>query len=464
MTFLCDACGTEGAEFACSRCKVARFCGPDCFKAAWKAHKPNCKPPSVASIATSSTAPGENIGDPISVGRIFISIAAYSDPELPNTLRALLMHARQPHLLYVGLVWQGSEDPLTSADITELARLWGEDPGRLGPHPDGKLPLPGDRKIEREVLLGGRIRLVRMKLQEARGPCWARYLAQLLWSGEELYLQLDSHMRFVPKWDEHMREQLLWCKRQSPKPVLCCYGRPYSLGMPPDWVPPGNMTAALNCAGFFDKANILNIRYRTLQEDWDHPQRSFYWSAHFSFSSAEVLQEVPYDPQLLMLFYGEEILTTVRLFTHGWDLYSPARGLVFHLWERDYRKVYVDDQPDLYADLVRPSRRRLHAMLGSGPQPFFEDVLEAWPLPGDTAPRHHEEGHDPFGLGTVRTLAEYEAVADVSFKERRLGDFALRGGAPAEDYFVGQEEGGQAAVEARCMARNAVQVARAQAS
>ena len=45
--------------------------------------------------------------------------------------------------------------------------------------------------------------------------------------------------------------------------------------------------------------------YRALRRDWEEPRESFYWSAHFSFSSSQVLREVPYDPRLLMLFFGE---------------------------------------------------------------------------------------------------------------------------------------------------------------
>ena len=37
---------------------------------------------------------------------------------------------------------------------------------------------------------------------------------------------------------------------------------------------------------------------------------------------------------------------TVRFWTHGWDLFSPAQGLIFHLWERDYRRVYAEDMKD----------------------------------------------------------------------------------------------------------------------
>lgn len=156
---------------------------------------------------------------------------------------------------------------------------------------------------------GGHLRVISMPAADARGPCWARYLAQLLWKKEELYLQLDSHMRFVPFWDRKARRDLLICQQKSQKPVLCCYGRAYQQGLPYDMAPK-NLTGCLNCAAFFDAHNILNIRYRSLRHDWDEPRKSYFWSAHFSFSSSECLKEVPYDPRLLMLFFGEDTRTT----------------------------------------------------------------------------------------------------------------------------------------------------------
>ncbi len=41
------------------------------------------------------------------------------------------------------------------------------------------------------------IRTLNVHAREARGPSWARAKAQLLWAGEDLVLQIDSHMRFV---------------------------------------------------------------------------------------------------------------------------------------------------------------------------------------------------------------------------------------------------------------------------
>ena len=203
--------------------------------------------------------------------------------------------------------------------------------------------LPNGISLKCSISHGGHLRVISMPAKDARGPCWARYLAQLLWEKEDLYLQLDSHMRFVPSWDHKARLQLKSCRERSGKPILCSYGRAYQHGTPYHMAPQ-NITGCLNCAAFFDQHDILNIRYRALQKNWDEPRPSFFWSAHFSFSLAvSFLQEVPYDPRLLMLFFGEEILMTVRCFTHGWDLFSPSEGLVFHLWQRDYRRVYAED-------------------------------------------------------------------------------------------------------------------------
>ena len=56
--------------------------------------------------------------------------------------------------------------------------------------------------------------------------------------------------------------------------------------------------------------------------------------AGFQLSSADVLIEVPFDPKLDMLFVGEEILYSARLWTKGWDMYAPDMNLVWHHYNR----------------------------------------------------------------------------------------------------------------------------------
>jgi len=379
----------------------------------------------------------------IADGRTFVSIAAYFDPELPNTIRSMLQAADHPERIAVGVVWQGMEEEddigLTAEALADLAALWGldsVDEPQLLP----KFDMPNGASFQPMHLLGGRLRVIRMPASDARGPCWARYLAQLLWVDEDLYLQLDSHMRFAPSWDSKAKEQLTACARQSDRPVLCSYCAGYELGL--DWkdTPDEYQLSCLNCASSFDSDGILLIEARELKQHWPEPTPSLFWSGQFHFSSAQVLKEVPYDPQLQMMFFGEEILTSVRLFTHGWDMYSPSAHIFFHLWDRGYRRVYFKDNQARIEEFLGGSQRRLHALLGSGSGRYLSSDLkkelskdiDPWPLPGGGLA---EKSNDAFGMGSVRALAEYEAISGITFRDHRLTPTALRGGAFTEDTF-----------------------------
>ena len=213
-------------------------------------------------------------------GKIFVSIAAFLDPELSETLRAMLMQAERPELLQVGIVWQGLEKPpFSHADLSELHELWqipAENPAKAFPLENEALSallernqsfphMPRGEDVKRATLCGGHIRLIDIQAKDARGCHWARYIAQLLWEGEEFYLQLDSHMRFTKHWDTQMREQLALCSQKSAKPVLSNYGRPYSLGTPASWTPSQDLlTPSHICAGRLASGTNQSVRFLVL--------------------------------------------------------------------------------------------------------------------------------------------------------------------------------------------------------
>ena len=72
-----------------------------------------------------------------------------------------------------------------------------------------------------------KVREIQIPWHEATGPCKARHLAQQLWNGEEFYLQIDSHMRFVPGWDTKLKQML-----QQAEAVASC-GRAVISSYPP---------------------------------------------------------------------------------------------------------------------------------------------------------------------------------------------------------------------------------------
>lgn len=75
------------------------------------------------------------------------------------------------------------------------------------------------------------VREIHIPWQEATGPCKARHLAQQLWSGEEYYLQIDSHMRFVPGWDIKLKKMLCQAELMSVhgKAVVSSYPPAYEV-------------------------------------------------------------------------------------------------------------------------------------------------------------------------------------------------------------------------------------------
>jgi [Skp1-protein]-hydroxyproline N-acetylglucosaminyltransferase len=71
--------------------------------------------------------------------------------------------------------------------------------------------------------------------RQAKGPCYARALAQTLYNGQRYYLQIDCHMRFVKGWDTMLLAMLAKCSSSS-KPVITTYPTGYERGqaMPTD--------------------------------------------------------------------------------------------------------------------------------------------------------------------------------------------------------------------------------------
>lgn len=55
------------------------------------------------------------------------------------------------------------------------------------------------------------------------------------------------------------------------------------------------------------------------------PIKSLFWAAGFSFTTGDVIKQCPYDPNHKGLFFGEEQAMAARLWTNGYDFYSPPQ-------------------------------------------------------------------------------------------------------------------------------------------
>jgi len=295
---------------------------------------------------------------------IFVSIAAYRDPQLASTISDCLEKARRPQQLRFCICWQHGDDE--------------------------RLP---------ELCHGEQFTVLDIPFEQSKGVCWARAVIMDLWDGEDWYLQLDSHHRFVPDWDVTLLQQA--SATGSAKPVLSTFGSPFSPGEG-DGTP--RRATRIEFNGFYPEGDIME-RGGWITEASTRPIRARFVSAHFIFAPGSFVDDVAYDPDLYYL--GEETSIALRAFTHGYDLFHPCVPVLSHEYTRANRPRHWDDHLRSKGVTVEWSERnalgraRVTHLLAEAP-----------------AGRH--------ALGTERTLRDYEEYAGISFEQRRVQEYTRR--------------------------------------
>jgi hypothetical protein len=301
---------------------------------------------------------------------IFVSIAAYRDPELVPTIEDCLKKARWPSQLRFGVCWQHGEGE---------AR-----PPQMAP---------------------GLMRLIDVPYQDSQGACWARAEIMKLYDGEDYFLQLDSHHRFVRHWDQKLLRQLELTG--AAKPIVSTYGEMF------DPAHPHERSAAprgIRLAGFAADG-IPSFVGMTIAEGphRQRPMRARFLAAGSMFTLGGFVGDAPYDPDLY--FMGEEITLAIRAFTRGYDLFHPSEHIIWHEVSGSERSRHWDDHKvqqgarASWAQRDFTSRRKASRFLRS---PY--DGL--------------------FGCGQDRSFADYEAYAGLSFRQRRADPETLAGEEP----------------------------------
>ena len=258
--------------------------------------------------------------------RIFVQIPAYRDPELGPTLRDLFAKAHRPEALRVAVLWQRG--------------------------PDERLPAGLLRRPNLEI--------VDVPYAESKGCNWARHQLQQLWRGEAYTLILDSHHRFVRHWDDRLLEAHdTLVLRGIEKPIVTGYLPPYD--------PRGDARRRARTPLKiypFERADGLLLRligrpilqWRTRAA----PVPGEFVSLHCLFAAGDFNAEIPFDPHCY--FFGDEVGTSLRAFTAGWDIFHPHRVIGWHCYDRGYRATHWDDHAT-WSDLEKVSLARLRKLL-----------------------------------------------------------------------------------------------------
>ena len=301
-------------------------------------------------------------------------MASYRDPETFMTVSDLLAKAKYPERVYVGI----------------LSQI--------------------DRRTEFKFLssFGRRIRQEVMDYRDSKGVCWARSrILTKLREQEEYVLQIDSHSRFKPGWDEtllNMYSQL--GKRNA---VITYY--------PPNYTPNQPINYKENPYIYFVikeindpgiprfSSGILPRAVKPINECG-----TFGIAGGSLFGHRSVFDTVPYDPNLY--FFGEEPSYALRLYTHGIDIYAPTESYMYHYYNimdrtnvRD-RTLHWEDHVAKVNHHNRISYDRLRYLFQIGPVTNTANLIDI----------------QKYGLGTYRTLPQWESRLGINLKTGFIGE------------------------------------------
>jgi hypothetical protein len=299
---------------------------------------------------------------------IFVSVASYRDPELVPTVLDCLAKAASPDELRIVVNWQHLGDE----DVSALR----DDP---------------------------RVTILEFDARQSRGACWARARIQQHYVDSDWYLQVDSHTRFVPGWDERL--VAIAERTGAAKPIVTAYPAAYDPAQELDGA--AQPTAIVLSGWTADGLPEVGQVFLTGEQQPPKPVRARFLAAGFLFAPGTFVREVRYDEKIY--FMGEEINLATRAFTHGYDLFHPAEILAWHYYVRGDAPHHWDDHAtaeEPWYELDRAGRRRVRTLL-------------TWPMFGELA------------QGEARTMADYQAYAGIDFQRRTAEDAARLGIEPA---------------------------------
>jgi len=301
------------------------------------------------------------------------------------TLFSLLSKAKHPERLRIGILQQNADGDLDcEEELCKLVAFVNNATPQMARYCAGVT----DHVITTE----------RVEASQSRGPVTARARVNLLRPREAdsgFCLQIDSHMLVAQDWDVGLMDQ--WGKSKNEKAVLSTY------------VPDlkeltqvnGRREVPVICRLTFHEGVPRNVP-ATNAMHLSKPKLSTLWAAGFSFAKCHADAVVPYDPHLPQIFDGEEFSRAARLWTHGYDFYAPSVSYVFHNYTGSSLDLGWQTPGPASVHELATSRKRLWTLLG---------------MPGGD-PAASRTSLGPFGLGSARTLRQFESFVGVNLAAR----------------------------------------------
>lgn len=337
-------------------------------------------------------------------GSIFFSVATYRDENCINTLNWAYEKAKNPEKLFVGLVQQNCHKDCKSG-ILEGGKV--ED---VEPDVDCYKAFcegPNAKYCDQ-------VRVLDIDEPESLGPYAARYFASKLWYGEQWFMQTDAHMTFAQDWDATSVKMLQACP--SKKPVISHYPPSHMA----DLEKMANQPASRLCGPIFATSDLESqiIRLEGASKydkvHLDTPRFAPFTAAGYFVAHSDFLREVPFDPFLPWIFMGEEIIMSTRLWTSGYDIFSPSQAVVGHMYVRRHKPKFWESvhrafSPGVHNPLQAMVLDRVKYQLGY-PE-AAKDMLQSKSL---------LTAVEQYSMGTERPLSQYLELVGLNMTTKEV--------------------------------------------
>lgn len=296
---------------------------------------------------------------------IFVQIAAFQDYELSRTIKDCIEKSSKENDIYFGV------------HLCEINTM----PIHIPEYPN--------------------VQIKKSIAPENLGVGIARYIANEFYNNEDYYLQIDSHMRFDQNWDKDLISFYNEYKKENLNPVITAYPGIYKYENKKLVLVNNTNPSYIDFHKTEEYQNEFKINKILPQKASINIDNNIFTksvSGAWIFSSGDMAK---IKPNKKMYNWGEETLTAIRLFTHGFDLLIPQKNIMYHLYY-DHSENNINQRVlpmTIYKNevehIIKESNEELARIINNK-------------ITGDQ------------GLGIARSLHEYEYYAGVDFYSGKI--------------------------------------------
>mmetsp|Transcript_35981 Transcript_35981/g.36419 ORF Transcript_35981/g.36419 Transcript_35981/m.36419 type:complete len:150 (+) Transcript_35981:46-495(+) len=123
---------------------------------------------------------------------------------------------------------------------------------------------------------------------------------------------------------------------------------------------------------------------------------------------------VPFDPFLPWIFMGEEIIMSTRLWTSGYDIFSPSQDVVGHMYARHHKPKFWESVHRAFSDGVHNSLQMMvldRVKYQLGYPEAAKDMLSSKSL---------LTAVEQYSMGTERPLSQYLELVGLNMTTKEV--------------------------------------------